>query len=408
MVESFIELAHGSLAPKIRRVTPPSAPERPRLGRRIALLAPPLTLAITAVETAQDVVRGGGPAVLWRSLAFNLVDWLAWAPFVVLIVLIGERSRLDAAAHRARNALVWIAMGFVSCIGVALLTGVMVVKWNLTPAAAMAVKVGLSKFLATWVLVTGPFNTLVFFSVAGLLHAVLAYDELRVRQLREADLRARATRAELSVLRMQLQPHFFFNALHTISSLMLTDVAAAQQVIASLGDLLRAAFDHTARQEVLVRDEIAFVQRYIDIQRARFRHRLDVQIRVPTDLSNALVPSFLLQPLVENAIRHGVEGASAGGEIWIDAERSEGELRLRVRDIARGAATVAPPDTLHHPRRTSGIGLSNIEARLAQLYGDHQSFEAGRDADGCFVVTIRLPYRIGVAEADLTPAGVPA
>ena len=111
---------------------------------------------------------------------------------------------------------------------------------------------------------------------------------------------------------MQLQPHFFFNALHTISSLILTDVATAQRVIAALGDLLRSSIDHTARQEITLREELTFVRRYVDIQQARFRNRLDVQIDVPESVSEALVPSLVLQPLVENAIRHGIEPHTRG------------------------------------------------------------------------------------------------
>src|SRR5262249_49861612 len=150
------------------------------------------------------------------------------------------------------------------------------------------------------------------------------YRDLRQRQVREADLRAQLARAELSSLRTQLQPHFLFNALHTVSSLMVTDVAAAQSVVSALGDLLRASLDHTAQQEIPLRDELAFVGRSLDVQRARFRSRLVAEVSVPDDLLDALVPSLVLQPLVENAVRHAVEPNANGGRIWISAERREG------------------------------------------------------------------------------------
>jgi len=128
-----------------------------------------------------------------------------------------------------------------------------------------------------WTVSTFGFNMIIYLMIVGAFHAALYYRDLRARQLREVDLAARLARSELNVLRMQLQPHFFFNALHTVSSLMLTDVPTAHRVITALGDLLRSSIDHTAHQEITLREELTFVRRYVDIQHARFRNRLDVQ-----------------------------------------------------------------------------------------------------------------------------------
>ena len=216
--------------------------------------------------------------------------------------------------------------------------------------------------------------------------------DLRARQLREADLGARLARAELNVLRMQLQPHFLFNALHTISALMVTDVPAAHRVVASLGDLLRSSLDLTARQEMPLRDELAFVGRYLDIQQARFRHRLGVETNAEEAALDALVPSLLLQPLVENAIRHGIETHSGQGRIWIRAARTGDRVVITVRDsgsIGRDSS-LAPAIVDGAPG--GGIGLANLRSRLLQLYGDAQSLRAEREPDGHFEVAIPLPF----------------
>ena len=356
---------------------------------RVILLVTPIAVTLTLLLTAQEAMRNGVTSVadLRRALALNAIDWFAWGPFVPIVAVVGERHRLDDVRHRLRSVLVWVALALACCTCVALLTAAVVLHWRLLGRGALPEHVQLSRFLPMWVLGTAGFNVLLFCTVGGVLHAGLAYDDARRRQLREAELEARATRAELSVLRMQLQPHFFFNALHTVSSLMMNDVATAQRVIASLGELVRASIDHTAAQEVRLTEELRFVERYLDIQRARFRSRLRVDVRVPDETLDAVVPSLILQPLVENAIRHGVERSPGGGEISIDAALEHSHLRLSVRN------DTAVPNVPNDPSAGAGIGLANLEARLAQLYGDDHSFHAGRAADGGFEVVLRVPYR---------------
>jgi LytS/YehU family sensor histidine kinase len=237
-------------------------------------------------------------------------------------------------------------------------------------------------------------NILIFGVTAGVLHAALYYRDLKARQLRESELEMRLARAELSALRTQLQPHFLFNALHTVSSLMVRDVPTAQRVVSALGDLLRTSLEHTARQEVSLREELAFVSRYLEIQQARYRRRLRVDIDVPDNTLDALVPSLVLQPLIENSIQHSIEPSPHGGTIQIRATRVSDRLTLSVRDDVAAAE-----DTRARPAR-NGIGLANIEARLAQLYADAHAFRAARDGDGHFVVTLTLPYH---TDADLFP-----
>ena len=372
-------------------------------------------VALTVLFAVQQVVRmrgvGGAAAAPWGpAFALNGLDWVVWGAMVPAIVLVGERARLDGSdgvRDRLARVLVWMVLGLVLVTAVGIITGLALraspsvfFGSNQPIRGASGQAPPLARYLVMWTSSNFSFNTLIFGVIAGSFHAALYYRDLRARRLREADLEARLARAELNVLRMQLQPHFFFNALHTVSSLMVTDVAAAQGVIASLGTLLRSSIDHTARQEIALREELAFVRHYLDVQVARFRQRLAVRIDVPDELLDALVPSLVLQPLVENAIRHGIEPNPDGGEIRIEALRSgagQGDLVLCVSDdgsVGGGEESSTGG---------GGIGLANIEARLAQLYGEAHTFRAGRGADGRFSVTLQLPYHDQVG---LYPTGL--
>jgi two-component system, LytTR family, sensor kinase len=178
---------------------------------------------------------------------------------------------------------------------------------------------------------------------------------------------------------------------------MVSDVPTAQRVVAALGDILRSSLDHTARQEICLREEVGFVQRYLDIQRARFRHRLRVEVDVPDALGTALVPSLVLQPLVENAIRHGIEASAEGGRIWISAARRHDDVLLTVENA--GTPNGVSPNG-DGDRGRGGVGLTNLEARLTQLYGSAHTFRAHRNGDGRFTVTLTVPYH---TDASLFP-----
>jgi two-component system LytT family sensor kinase len=370
-----------------------------------AILAP-LVLCIvglTLLFTVQDAMRraSSGIPMNWsRSLQVNVLDWGTWGALALLIALIGRRHRLDRGGNRSVRVIVWFSLGVGSCIAQSLITGVAMRQLGLaaTPFPLRAPP-PLRAYLMNWTVSTFGFNAIIFLMIVGAFHAALYYRDLRTRQLREIDLAARLARSELNVLRMQLQPHFFFNALHTVSSLMLSDVPTAHRVITALGDLLRSSIDHTADQEISLGQELTFVARYVEIQHARFRNRLDVHIDVPDSFLDALVPSLVLQPLVENAIRHGIEPFTRGGAIWIAASRMNDDLVLSVRDD--GSANVAGDRPPSNVTVGPGVGLSNIEARLAQLYGTAHRFRAGRSADGCFEVVLTLPFH---TTAGLFPA----
>jgi LytS/YehU family sensor histidine kinase len=183
---------------------------------------------------------------------------------------------------------------------------------------------------------------------------------------------------------MQLNPHFLFNCLHSISSLMHQDVEGADRMITQLADLLRAALANSDTQEVPLRQELDFLRRYLEIEQTRFGDRLAVTMEIAPETLDARVPNLILQPLVENAIRHGIEPHARAGRIELRARRLDGSLALEVQDSGaglRGAAAI------------EGVGLSNTRARLRELYGAAHQFDLQDGADGGLRVRLRIPFR---------------
>ena len=189
--------------------------------------------------------------------------------------------------------------------------------------------------------------------------------------------------ARLKSLQMQLNPHFLFNTLHAISALMHKDVDSADRMVAQLSDLLRRALDGSDEQEVSVRREIDFLQRYVAIEKTRFGTRLSVEMKIAPDTQAALVPNLLLQPLVENAIRHGIEKQARPGRIEISSNRAGGDLILEVSDNGGGLP----------PQWKENIGLSNTRSRLSQLYGTNHRFEIRNGESGGVSIRIAIPFQ---------------
>ena len=373
-------------------MTATSPPSRASVVRP-ALIATAAAVCLTVLFASQEVLRRGPVAAggAWsHALASNALDWGMWLLLVPVVFVVGSRHRLDVDGRSGRHVLVWVALAIGCCVVHSTVTGVAMHQLGLAaplfPSRALP---PLSRFLLVWVPSTTGFNLIIFLMIGGVLHASLYYRDLRAREMGEADLRARLAHAELGALRMQLQPHFLFNALHTVSSLMTHDVPGARRVITALGDLLRSSIDHTALEEITLQDELAFLDRYLEIQRARFRQRLVFEREVPSDTMSALVPSLVLQPLVENAIRYGIEPFAEGGRVWISAERSDGRLVLAV---ANASAPSSNGQSAATASGGSGVGLSNLAARLQQLYGSQHDLFAGRLANGEFHVTITLPF----------------
>ena len=224
------------------------------------------------------------------------------------------------------------------------------------------------------------------------VHGVAALETARARELRAARLESSLARSQLRNLRLQLQPHFLFNALHTVSAAMYDDPTAADEMLDQLAELLRASLRTAQADEVPLGEELALLDRYLAIQRARFGDRLAVSIQVEPGADSLLVPSLLLQPLVENAIRHGNAERAGRGAIAVRAHREDGRLVLEVEDDGPGAAG-GPVPSGNRGAAATGIGLSATAERLQLLYGDAQTFSAGAGRAGGFLVRAALPAR---------------
>jgi LytS/YehU family sensor histidine kinase len=213
----------------------------------------------------------------------------------------------------------------------------------------------------------------------------LATSFSRATEERE-QLEARLARAQLQSLKLQLHPHFLFNTLNTITALLHTDPRAAERVVSGLSELLRLSLNNVGEQEVPLARELELLEHYIGIQQIRFQDRLRVSFDVEADARQALVPNLMLQPLVENAIRHGIAPRASPGQVAVRARRNDGVLELRVEDDGVGE----DPRALHR----DGVGLGNTRARLLSLYGSAHRFEARGRANGGFTVAIEIPFRL--------------
>ncbi len=317
------------------------------------------------------------PRITWsRAFGVNLTYYYLWALTTPVVVTIARRLRFDSArwgralaAHVVASAVLTVAQIIAGEAILALL--------GLRPAAPFGENVRAS------------FNANFQSSLPTywmILFAWLAFDfyvKSRDRELRSAQLAGELSRAQLQALRMQLKPHFLFNTLNSISSLMYSDVEAADAMLARLSEFLRLTLDRELEQEVTLTEELEYVRRYLEIEKIRFEERLSVRVDVGLDAGEARVPSLALQPLVENAIHHGIAARPGGGTIAIHARRENGTLRISVTDDGVGSGDEHPPER---------IGLANTRARLEKLYGAEQQFIFRASPAGGCVVELSIPY----------------
>ncbi len=317
------------------------------------------------------------PIGLARAIFWQMLAWMPWAIWTVVAIWM-VRVVPFRRGRWVRAAL----LHMVACVVVTsfqLLLAVVLDRW-LSPWA-MDSPIGehiRSAFvrLADWEVVT----------YMAVVVAGVGFDyarRYRAGQLTAERLRTQMVQAQLRALRSQLNPHFLFNALNSVISLMDRDVPAAQRMVARLGELLRLALS-ADESEVPLERELSLVNQYLEIERIRFGDRLRVTVNVPSDLLDILVPNLVLQPLVENAIQHGVGPRPGPGNVLVEAQRADGDLVLRVIDDGVGLQN-------GHARAGHGIGVGNTRARLAALYGTDATITL-RDAvpAGC-IAEVRLP-----------------
>lgn len=315
-----------------------------------------------AISTSLTYVSTGRVANWSITFVRSLSEWWLWAMLTPLVVGLARRFPLHGARWKQSLAVHALA-------GIAVAVG--------KTAADRAVFALITGFWIYLLATTLALQLVVYAGIVAAAHGLEYYRRSREREL----LERRLADARLQLLTIQLQPHFLFNTLNTIAELVHEDAEAADRMITALGDLLRQSLDLGGTQEISLARELDLLRTYLDIQKARFGDRLDVRLSIPADVEGARVPIMLLQPIVENAIRHGL-----AARLTVQA-RQEGEhLVIDVTDEGTGAAD----DAL---RGRAGIGLGNTRERLAALYGSDASLDLMNVTSGGARVTVRLPVR---------------
>ncbi len=346
------------------------------------LLIAAAALVPAVLGASQTYLQGriGGDTVSWRNVFFSGSDWLLLAPVTPIAYFLARRFPLRRDAI-GRSAAVHAAGVVALSVGWATLGLLVGFALHHYPAQG-----NIGQNYVGWMLTTLPFATLVYFGVVGSAYGFTYFTEARQRQAREARLAAQLAEARLGALRMQLNPHFLFNSLNAIAVLVRDQrTADAARVIELLGGVLHQVLQGEGRQEVTLDEELRFLEQYLAIEQVRFSDRLTVRWRIAPQVRTALVPEFILQPLVENAVRHGVARRSAAGTIEISAAGDDADLLLSVRDDGPGYRPEAAG---------AGVGLANTRARLETLFGARARLDVRAAESGGTLATIRLPLRL--------------
>ncbi len=329
------------------------------------------------------VMRAEGMHHYWSRLFFTLlISWLPWLLATPLVLRLGRRH----PPAKWRRAATWAAhLGACGAIG--LVYSVWVAMWEswLNPWALSQPdpfrELWLHKFSG------GLLSDVILYSVILLVgHLIDSREKLALQQTETARLSEQLSKAQLNALRRQIEPHFLFNTLNAIAGLVREQRNdAAVSMIAGLSDFLRRVVEDSDRQQVPLGEELEFTQKYLEIQKARFAERLQFSVEVPAELLSAQVPSLILQPMVENAVKHGIAKRVHGGAIRIAASRSNGTLTLSVYNdgpsLPAGWETSAP-----------GIGISNVRTRLQSLYGEGFDLRLRNRKRGGVEAAVSVPY----------------
>jgi two-component system LytT family sensor kinase len=325
-------------------------------------------LALFFAISASLTYRSTGRPANWAlSIRRSLLEWWLWALLTPVVVWLARRYPLDRR-WPWRQVLIHAAAGTVLAV--------------LKAAAERAMFAWLTGVWTYWLISTLALQFFIYCALVAAAHSVVYYERSRERD----QLAARLADARLQLLSMQLQPHFLFNTLNTIAELVHGDADAADSMVTGLSDLLRRTLELGPAQEIPLDAELDLLGRYLDIQKARFGERLRVTMTVEEEARIASVPVLLLQPLVENAIRHGLNEHLSSGRIHITARRDGARLVITVTDDGLGAAANAGP-------ARERIGLGNTRARLDALYGSQHRLDLTNAPERGARVLLEIPFR---------------
>jgi two-component system LytT family sensor kinase len=345
--------------------------------------------AVGLFDSTQTVfgMRAEGMHHAWAHLFVTLLlSWLTWALATPVVLRLGRQY----PPVQLRRLSTWLTH-FAACVILALVSAAwnawleeLLNPWAVSPAPAPFAHLWFNKFY------NGLLSSVILYvSILAISYVLDSRERLALQQTEAARLNERLSKAQLNALRRQIEPHFLFNTLNAIAGLVRERRNdAAVSMIAGLSDFLRRVLEDSNRQQVPLTEEMEFLQKYLDIQKVRFAERLQLSVDVPRELFAAQVPSLILQPMVENAVKHGIAKRAQGGAIRITAFRSNDMLTLSVYND--GPKLPAGWQKTH-----SGIGMSNVRTRLQSLYGDAFELRMRNQDPGGVEVSVSVPFREG-------------
>ncbi len=339
---------------------------------------------VSASQRYADSIQTSSPASFSVILLWSLAIWSYWALLAPLIFRLAERMPLGRE-RLARATLAHFALSFLFGLShIALFALLGTLFGQSRPGVTITFLGEFGRGVRVFLYI----ELILYWAILGAAVARDSYRKYRERETRARELETQLGLARLEALRMQIRPHFLFNALNTVAMLVRNNEnKQAVEMVAGLGELLRSSLDDSAGQEVPLAAELGFVRRYLAIEEFRFSDRLRIEVDVPEELLEAEVPNLILQPLVENAIRHGVAKSSVSGLVRITARRENGWLELSVEDDGPGLPAGWRPDA------GGGIGLRNVRSRMEQLYGSRQEFVLQNVEPQGAAARLRIPFR---------------
>lgn len=320
----------------------------------------------------------------WRAMSWQFFSCYVWFALTPIVLWFDNRFRLERgrwARSLPAHLLFSIVIAFVQ----------QSIDARVLPLLGYYPGIEFTSYFQAYkffLLVNFHLALFFYWAILGVRYAIEYYQKYRERELRASQLETRLAQARLQVLKMQLHPHFLFNTLNAISELVYKDPESAEQMITNLSDLLRLSLENVGVQEVPLKQELDFLNKYVEIEQTRFHDRLRLSMDIEPETLDARVPNMILQPLVENAIRHGIGMRSSGGSIEIGADRENGMLHLFVRDDGRGLLNG------EQQALKEGVGLANTRARLAHLYGATHRFDLKNSPGGGLTIDLAIPFNV--------------
>ncbi len=336
-----------------------------------------------ASQLYMDYSRSDRPFKWYKILLLEMTHGYIWALLTPLTLWLARRFRIDRNNWReslAIHILSSLVIGFCTRLMHDLMFYYFVYDGDRP--------ITLVRVLQNIYLIFD-YGILIYWVILLISYSFDYYRRYQEGEVKSTRLETQLAQAELQALKMQLQPHFLFNTLHSISALLHKDVNAADTMIARLGDFLRLTLENAGTQEVSLQEEIEFLRCYLEIEKMRFRDRLTVHINIEPEAFAARVPNLILQPIVENAIRHGIAPRSKPGRIEIYARRQDGLLQVQVTDDGPGL----PVNGNSKGILKEGVGLANTQARLQQIYGKTHRLDLSNAPLGGLTVTLEIPFK---------------